>query len=293
MTDLITLAQAKQYLKITPLQTSDDAQIQAFVDGASEAFLTMTSLPYLAETAFTERRNGTGTNSITTRNRPLQTIASLFVNNIAVAPTPDSVIPGYYFAPGTTVIYLVGGYGFYSAPFQAIGFMGYPGKFTRGYGNVTINGTAGFPNQSGTVLASIPNAIPPATVSYYGNPLFAQMSVSSGATVTNQNTSQPMEQVSGTPASGQFQLTPDAVFVFAAADVGIPVQIVYFASTIPLDVQQCIVEMVAWSYKQRDRVGVNTERFADNLSQSYSQAPFSSLSKLCIQRYSRKDSVGW
>lgn len=293
MTDLVTLAQAKQYLNVPTAQSADDAQIQALIDGASQEFLTLTSLSYIGETSFTERRNGTGTASITTKNRPLQTITSLVISNLSVVASPDGVQPGYWFNPGDATIYLVGGYNWQSRYFAAIGYQGYPGKFLRGHGNVFISGTAGFPNQQATVLAAIPAAVPPAVVSYYSNPLFAQLVVSAGATVLNQNTNLPLTQVSGTPASGQFALNPDGVFVFAAADAGIPVQITYWTLGTPADIQQCVYEMVGWAYKERDRIGVTTERFADNLSQSYAKTPFSSRSQLTIQRYTRKDAVGW
>lgn len=292
--DLITLAQAKQYLKIPTGSTSDDPQIQSFVDGASQSFLTLTSLPYIGLTTFTERRNGTGTSSITSRNRPLQTISSLTINSLSIPFTADSTTPGYYFIPGESVIYLTGGYSWTSRYFAAIGFGGYPGKFLKGFGNVIISGTAGYPNQSASVLAEIPAAVPPAVVSFYSNPLFVQLVVSAGATVINLNTNVPLVQVAGpTPTSGQFVLNSDAVFVFAAADAGIPVQITYSTIGIPLDVQQAVYEMVGWAYKERDRVAVTTEHFADNLSQSYAKTPFSERAKLTIQRYTRKDAVGW
>jgi hypothetical protein len=292
MQDLITLAQAKSYLQIPSGNSADDPTIQSFVDGASEAFLTITSLPYIALTAFTERRNGTGGSSMTTRNRPLQSISSLIINNIAVPVSPDGVQVGYYFEPESNVIYLTGGYDWNNRYFAAIGFQGYPGKFIKGYGNVFITGTAGYPNTSGTVITAIPAPVSPAVVSFYANPEFTQLVVAAGATVINLITNLPMTQIpSGTPASGEFVLDPDAVFVFAGADALIPVQINYTAIGIPADIQQCVTEMVAWAYKERDRVGVTTERFADNLSQSYARTPFSERAKLTIQRYTRKDAI--
>jgi hypothetical protein len=293
MADLITLAQAHSYLQIPDAQTSDDDMIQAFINGASAEFLLYTSLPYIAETAFTERRNGTGTASITCRNRPLQSISSLVIDNLAVNPSPDGVQSGYVFEQAGTAIYLVGGYTAQSMPFRAIGFQGYPGRFSRGFGNIFITGTAGYPNQTATVTATIPNAMPPATVVYYSNTAFAAMSVANGAVVTNLNTNAPFTLVTGTPAAGEFALSPTAVFCFSAADAGIPVSIAYYASTIPFDIQKCVYEMVGWAYKNRDRIGKASAHFADNLTESYRSTPFSSGSQLTINRYTRKDAVGW
>ena len=291
MTDLITLAQAKQYLQIQPTQNNDDAQLQAFIDGASQEFLTQTSQPYIAQTTFTERRNGTGTPKMTTRNRPLLTIASLVINNVNVNPSPDGVQGGYYFDYGGITIYMVGGFTAQSMPFRAIGFQGYPGRFVKGYGNIFINGTAGYPNTSASVSAIVPAAAPPSLVIYYFNPAFVFMVVSAGITVLNQNTNTPLVLVTGTPASGEYALNPDGTIVFAAADTGIPVLVTYTQTGIPTDIQKCVYEMVAWVYKNRDRIGKSSARFADNLTESYKTTPFSEMSKLTIQKYTRKDPV--
>lgn len=291
MTDLITLAQAKKYLQIQPAQTNDDAQLQDFIDGASVEFLTQTSLPYVAETDFTERRNGTGTNRMTMRNRPLISISSLAINNVSISASPDGVQGGYYFDPAGTVIYLIGGYTRTSSIFASIGFQGYPGRFAKGFGNIFVNGTAGYANQPASVSAIIPAAQPPSLVIYYFNPAFVLMVVSAGVTILNQNTNTPMTLVTGTPATGEYALNPDGTIVFAAADTGVPVLITYTQIGVPADIQKCVYEMVGWVYKNRDRIGKSSARFADNLTEAYKTTPFSDMSKLTIQRYTRKDSI--
>ena len=292
--DLITLAQAGNYLNLSQTQYTEDLMLPTMISAASQFFLTLTSLPYIALTSFTERRNGTGGSSLTTRNRPIQTISSLVINNLNIPVSADGVQPGYYFNAGESVIYLVGGFGFFGRHFAPIGFGGYPGKFVKGFGNVFITGTAGYPNSPASVVAAIPAAVFPAVVSFYSNPLFATLVVAAGATVTNLNTNLPMTQIpSGTPVSGQFLLNPSAVFVFAGADAGIPVQINYTAIGVPFDIQQAVYEMVGWAYKEKDRIGMTSQRFADNLSNSFQKTPFSDRAKRTIQLYTRKDAVGW
>lgn len=289
--DLITLAQAGNYLNLSPTQYTADVVLPALISGASQEFLTQTGMPYVAAQSFAERRNGTGTASMTLRNRPIQTITSLVINNVSVAPSPDGVQAGYVIDELQIALYLVGGFTALSMPFRAIGFQGYPGVFARGFGNVFINGTAGYPNNAASVTAVVPAATPPATVAYYSNPLFATLVPSAGATVTNQNTNLPFTQVTGTPSAGEFALNPDATFVFSAADAGIPILINYWAIGIPLDIQKCAYEMVGWAYKNRDRIGQQSRHFADSLSEVYQTTPFSAMSKLTIQRYTRKDPI--
>lgn len=291
MTDLITLAQAKNYLQIQPAQTNDDTQLSDFITGASQEFLTQTAQPYIAQTAFTERRNGTGTALMTMKNRPLISISSLVISNFPVNPSPDGVQAGYYFDVGGTTIFLVGGYTAGNIAFRALGFQGYPGRFVKGYGNVFITGTAGYPNQPASLSAIVPAADPPNVVIDYFNAAFVQMVVSAGVTILNQNTDTPFTLVTGVPVAGEYVLNPDGTIVFAAADTGVPVLISYTQTGIPADIQKCVYEMVGWVYKQRDRIGKSSVRFADNLSESFKTTPFSDMSKLTIQRYTRKDSI--
>jgi hypothetical protein len=156
---------------------------------------------------------------------------------------------------------------------------------------VFVTGTAGYPNQAASVSAIVPAAAPPSLVIYYFNPAFNLMVVSAGVTILNQNTNTPLTLVTGTPATGEYVLNPDGTIVFAAADTGIPVLITYTQIGIPADVQKCIYEMVGWVYKQRDRIGKSSVRFADNLSESFKTTPFSDMSKITLQNYTRKDPI--
>jgi len=287
--DLITLAQAGVYLQLTSTQWEADPMLPALISGASQEFLTQTSLKYIAEQAFTERRNGTGTTIMTMRNRPLQSITSLVINNVPVKASPDGVQAGYFFDLGGTAIYLVGGFTAQSVPFLAIGFQGYPGRFTRGYGNVFVNGTAGYPN--GAVAGEVQTV--PSNPGPY-QVLLAQAATFLGAaslTVTYQNTGLALAQVTGTPAVGQYVVASNGVLTFAAADAGVVMLCSYATIGIPLDIQKCVYEMVGWAYKSRDRIGKGSSHFADQLSEVYRSTPFSDMSKLTILRYTRKDAV--
>lgn len=81
-----------------------------------------------------------------------------------------------------------------------------------------------------------------------------------------------------------------AIFFHGVGNVFVTYTAGYAA--VPLDIQQCVADMVGWAYKNRDRIGVSSQRFADNLSNSYSQAAYSLMALACIKKY-RKTAVQW
>lgn len=196
MTDLITLAQAKNWLNLGTEPTTDDTLIQAIVDGASQQFLSLTTRAGILQATYTDLLDGNGRNKLALLNTPIISVASLTINGAAIQPSTGYTVPGYVIEKNQLV--LVGGGACF--PWSPIGF---PGIFLSGTANVAVTYDAGF-------------------------------------------------------------------------------------ATVPADVQQCVWEMVGWAYKNKDRIGVSTQRFADNLSNSYAQMPFSPMAKLTIQNYSRK-----
>lgn len=63
-------------------------------------------------------------------------------------------------------------------------------------------------------------------------------------------------------------------------------------ATVPLDVEQCVIEMVAWAYKYKDRFGLNSQTMAQNFVNAYSKEPLSPMAKLCVLKY-KKRAVQW
>lgn len=108
MTDVLALttpAQVKRYLRMTPAQIAaggaaapagvtsvDDGIIQDLVNAVSEAFAGYCGRNFKRD-AFTERRNGTGTNSMVLINYPVISITSLSIvapRSSASATTPTN-----------------------------------------------------------------------------------------------------------------------------------------------------------------------------------------------------------
>ena len=288
MTNLVTLQQVKTWLKIAPDQTTDDGLLATLISSGSQSFLTQTNRPALALASFTERRNGTGTPSITVANIPLQTVTSLIISNITVPASPDGVRPGFF--NDTAAIYLIGGSFPYPGQVANLGVpnVGIPGRFIKGFGNVQLAYTAGIPN--GSVTGEVQTV--PASPAYQFTLVQAATFVGS-LVVTYQNTGLPLTAVTGTPATGQYVIAANGVVTLSAGDASAVLLCSYATLGIPYDVQQCVFEMVGWAYKNRDRIGVSTQRFAENLSNSYNQQSWSATSKATMNRYTRRDAVGW
>lgn len=121
--DLTTLDNVKGWFSPSLTTTTDDALLTRLVTSASQfiqAWLGRT----IAETAYTETRNGAGGTRLFLRNRPVVSVASLTVDGVAVAAAAGPGQPGYLFDDSSA--YLTG----YA--------------FTRGQQNVVIAYTAGY-----------------------------------------------------------------------------------------------------------------------------------------------------
>lgn len=67
--------------------------------------------------------------------------------------------------------------------------------------------------------------------------------VSSGAALT---------KVTSNPAVGQYTVSATGLYTFAAADTAVSLSLAY--AYLPADVEQCVTEMVAYSYRKRERL---------------------------------------
>jgi hypothetical protein len=123
MPDLATLAQLKQDLVIT--NDNSDDQLQRLLTEISAWFLNQINRGALLSATYTERRNGSGGDSIVPRYFPLSAVSSITVNGLSIPVSPDGVQGGFIFDQWT--IFMVGCY-----------------RFTRGRQNVVLNYTAGY-----------------------------------------------------------------------------------------------------------------------------------------------------
>ena len=121
--DLTTLDNVKAWFAPPLTTTGDDALLARLVTAASQfiqAWLGRT----IAETAFTETRNGLGGTRLFLRNRPVVSVASVTVDGVAIAAATGPGQSGYLFDDSS--VYLAG----YA--------------FSRGQQNITVAYTAGY-----------------------------------------------------------------------------------------------------------------------------------------------------
>lgn len=141
--DLITLVQAGNWLNLTEAQYAADPNLPGLISAFSAFFLTLIGRNTILEESYTERRNGTGTDSLGLINTPIVSVTSVVISNVSVPASPDGVQPGYVNDENT--IQLIGanwnGTYFPSSPGVT---SGYPGIFFRGVGNVFVEYTAGY-----------------------------------------------------------------------------------------------------------------------------------------------------
>jgi hypothetical protein len=139
MADLTTLANAKQW--INESTSTNDAIITRLISAASDYIQTWLNRTF-AITAYTESRNGYGTDGIAVKNYPITSVTSVTVDGITIPACVGQTDNGYVVDEPGTMIYL----------------RGY--RFTRGRMNVKLVYSAGF--------AAVPNEIEQACIELVG-----------------------------------------------------------------------------------------------------------------------------
>jgi hypothetical protein len=121
--DLTSLQSVRLYLDIKT--DTDDALLSRLITAASVFIVNYLNRNTILQASYAnERHNGHGGQSLTLRNTPIQSVASLTVNGLVVAASPDGVLPGYVFDK------------------SSIAYVG--GVFPKGFSNVVVSYAAGY-----------------------------------------------------------------------------------------------------------------------------------------------------
>lgn len=94
MSDFTTLANAKEYLRITG--TADDDMITRIITAASQLMIKYMNRDILAAD-YTERFNGTGNNFHVFGNYPVNSVSFVYVDDIPIMPAITDNSAGYTF----------------------------------------------------------------------------------------------------------------------------------------------------------------------------------------------------
>ncbi|WP_207000735.1 phage head-tail connector protein [Trinickia mobilis] len=105
--DLTTLANVKSWLGSGT--AIDDAILTRIITSYSQYIQTWLNRT-IASAPYTEKRTGSGSNTMALANYPCTAVSSLTVGGFSVAPSPDGVQAGYVF--DDRFIYLIGNVGF-------------------------------------------------------------------------------------------------------------------------------------------------------------------------------------
>lgn len=117
-------------------------------------------------------------------------------------------------------------------------------EFTGGIGNASIS------YEAGEQTFDEPLTIPGSPFQY--QVLQPDGTFQSDAGVKYAATQVPLTKVAAAPALAQYAVSATGQYTFAAADVGAAVLISYCIT--PADVEQAVIEMVAFTYRAKDRI---------------------------------------
>src|SRR5579862_921097 len=229
--DLCTLGDVKAWLGRS--DTNSDAVLASLITRTSRQILSYLRRPTVLPHTLNEIRDGTGGTSLVLREWPVLSVTSLVVCGRAVPPMLSFATAGFTsepwngVPPGRAQMLALGGY-----------------VFEQDLQNVSIAYRAGY--QISAEAQAVANGAV-TVIAPYGN-----WACDGGVTYANGS---PLVQVSGAPAVGQYQLTPDAPgsYSFNAGDNGQTVLVTY--GYVPADLADATIELVAERFKYAQRIG--------------------------------------
>lgn len=251
--DLTTIDSLKEWLNSDSTKaypTTNDALLARLITAASTFIPTYLSAP-VSPADVVEARNGSGTQVLFLRSRPVISVASLAVNGLAVPARTSFGGPGYAVDDSRIML---------------------PSGFPEGLLNVSVGYSAGY-QASEAVVASA--SVPVASLSRPWNR-------DRGATLAGIQ----MALVAGTPAHGQYALVQAAgafAYQFATADFGEFVGVNYGYT--PPDIEQAAIELAGERLKVRNRIGQVSVNFGNGQVAAFSQKDMNDSVKTLLNQY--------
>ncbi|HEY2446244.1 MAG TPA: hypothetical protein VGI20_10955 [Rhizomicrobium sp.] len=264
--DLCRLADVKAWLGRT--DTNSDAVLTALVSRASRQILSYLQRSAILPRTVTEIRDGTGGRFLVLRHWPVLSVTSLVVAGQTIPPiNSGGSSPGWALEPwdGTP-----------PGRAQEIVLCEYYFGY-RGAGksqNTQIVYRAGY--QVSGEAQTVANEIAIVTAPYGAWASDAGVTYADGT---------PLAAVTGAPAIGQYQLTPDAPgsYTFNSGDDGAAVLISY--GFIPADLADACIELVSERFRYAQRIGEKTHSLGGNETVSFDNSRFTPLVAALLQPY--------
>lgn len=225
------LADVKSWLGLST--NDDDAFLTTLISQISDAILNYCSRPLFYKASYSEIRNGNGQPTMALRNYPVLAISGLTISGSSISAATSGTALGYVLAPWD---------GSNAGSIQQLSLRGY--RYTKDYGNVTIDYTAGYAiaNEAHTIPGSIAYTI---TVDETYGQWAQDDGVVSAAGVV-------FTKVTGSPSAGQYSVT-NGVYTFNAANASTAMLISY--SYTPAAITEACIEWVGERYSYKQRIG--------------------------------------
>jgi hypothetical protein len=260
--DLSTLASAKAWLSIDPADTGNDAIIGALITSSSRFMCNyMDRGPILGYHTVTEVQTGNGRNNLILHEWPVISVSALAING-----TPYAIQTNPPFGSGFSWDAWEGSD---SQGHQRIYCTG--NIFTKYPRNILISYTAGYQVQNEICVLNGSYTSAPSRlwysdqgVTYNGSPL---------TYIAN-----------GTPITGQYTINQSTgVYTFAAADAAHTLLRTY--SYTPEDLAQVTNDVVAWHFRDRDRIGMISKSLAGQETTRFAKTALGPSSIAMLQNF--------
>jgi hypothetical protein len=298
--DLTTVTAVNGILTQGP--TVDSAVIAAFITNYSQSILTRTGRSYLSGIrSYSERYNGSGSETQALKNYPIRSVASLTVNGVTIPQSPDFIQSGWVIDETGSQAFLSlvggnqgGGWGAGNdrwAPHANWGSYGNapplgqtPYRFAQGIQNVAVQYAAGYSNEIVGEAQTVPAGPGPYTIAASNPASFYQ---DNGVTLTDGT---PLTPVTGSPGPLEynapvFGVAPWGVYTFNAAQASAAVLLNYEYGSPPYDLQEAAGRLVALQYRRRAWIGQNSQVQPGVGTTAYLQMEMDLMTSGIIDRY--------
>ncbi|MGH6878880.1 MAG: phage head-tail connector protein [Rhizomicrobium sp.] len=265
--DLCALADLKAWLGRT--DTNSDALLAALLTRTSRQIYAYLQRGLILPRTVSETRDGTGGSTMVLRQWPAISVASLTIGNLTIPERTSNCGAGWAMEtwdgtpPGRAQTLSLCGYAF---------GLSFPGAANAQ--NVQIVYQTGY--EVSAEPQTVANGVATVLAPYGAWASDMGVSYADGAALV---------AVTGSPAIGQYQLTPGqpGSYTFNAGDEGAAILISY--GFIPADLADACIELAGERYKYSQRIGETTHSLGGNETVGFNTTRFTPLVAALLQPY--------